>query len=177
MIARLKDIFTQRREVSILRASLSRVAAERDAARADRDRAEDAALRSFRRRLCLALYGVEHTSATVDELLARVEHLAGEVDSLTTWRNAVCDLLCIPRTSSIEDVREEIEPEGWPEGWEAIVDVAEFQTEEGGWVYARVRPSASYAWAVGPDRRDRATIRDARALAATLARRMRQEKP
>jgi len=249
MIARLKDIFTQRREVSILRASLSRVAAERDAARADRDRAEDAALRSFRRRLCLALYGAENMAGTVEELLARVEQIAGEVcvaraereqyangltliagllglpntatateigeavaerahdaavlamwrrlittalglshDScaedvvdelaaLRTFRARTLAALALPADATIEDVEREINPTGWPEGWQFCPYGAERYTAHER-ISVHLAGECEYAWTSGISRqRPAAAIADALALAATLARRMRQEKP
>jgi hypothetical protein len=130
-----------------------------------------------RRELTILRREVDRLRMERDDAQKDAAHLDQMVRDLRTFRTRTLAALALPETAGIEDIEKEINPLGWPTIWSVhpARDEAEITLDNGDWV--KVERSGNFVRTHGPRRHQgvEAVHRDAHALAATLARRLRQE--
>jgi hypothetical protein len=162
----LKTILTCRRELTILRREVDRLRYERDEAQKDAAHL-DQLVQQLRRDVSDLLNDGALEAMIADRDQSRRDFIHFRARTLAA--------LEMPSDATIEDVEEEINPSGWPADWDETKDGIGRRIQKSG-DYVYVATFYNYADVDGPMRDDRDALRrDAHALAATLARRLRQE--
>ncbi len=162
----LKTILSRRRELTILRRETERLRYERDEAQKDAAHLDQI---------------VQQLRRDVHDLLndGALEAMIADRDQIRRdfihFRARTLAALEMPSDATIEDVEKEINPSGWPKDWTPTPSYAHGEPHG----FAAVLGAAGnlhQASGLGGRHADPArAARDAHALAATLARRLRQE--
>ena len=131
---------------------------------------------SCRRELAILRREVDRLRMGRDDAQKDAAHLDQMVRDLRTFRTRTLAALALPENAAIEDVEKEINPSGWPTTWAHQATTYAYD-DYGGFADVRTVFENGYKAGANTVRRteEGAVFRDAHALAATLARRLRQE--